>query len=1149
MSNLNLKQLLLCSSLLVGASFASSGIAFAQDVDPELENTEAESILIADEDLFEDEEIDSIVVTGSRIKRDSFNSLSPLQVIDFDEKRDLGIIDAVTILQTTESAAGQQIDSTFSGFVLDNGPGSETIDIRGLGADRTLVLINGRRIAPAGVEGAPSQSSINLLPSSLIQRVDILLEGASTIYGSDAVAGVVNVLLKKDFEGFDFTATYNPAEQSGGQDYNFAGSWGMNSDRGFIGIGAEYDFRDAIKLVDRDYLAGCNRHYEVDENGQIRTLDQFDTLRYQEWFDGFQAAPAEECKATGIAGRLVERSNTFGSIYFREGESNTGIPNYVDQTLGGVPVDGNGDGIQDFGFNEFALNGADPNQDLIPEQERYSIAAFGEYTLEGDANITPFFEVLYSRAETTIDSGTFQLFPEVGADNPFNPCGVNGSDCGSNGFNIDQGFTDRWNAFQRDRDPNRDGNTSDARTCATFGAQRDADGNPILGTGRFDNAACTPQLFGFGPGDLVGPVGALPVIGINGDRTTTELSIESTRLVGGVRGDIPGLNQGTLSDWSFEVSATHSIGQGISSRPGIRDDRLNFSLGNDLQTGDPIAGLAPCTAAPGTTPGADVTTGCVPVNLFAPSVYSGVAGDFATQAERDYLFDNRDFDTKYTQTVLNGFMAGSIYELPAGKVNAVVGLEYREDKIESTPDDIARDGLFFGFFSDGGAQGQRWTKEAFAEIDIPLLADQPLFQQLDVNFSGRVVEDEFYGLAGIYAVKTGWRPIESLLLKGSYGTSYRSPNLRENFLQPQTGFLTLTDPCVVPLGALSPDLNNTNGPDIYDPTLETREVDTLNRCRAEGLDPLTLGSGRNNTFSTEVATSGSLELDPERSVSKTLGFSFEQPFTDAFDLTVGASYYDIKVTNSVITPSSQFIINDCFTNERDSRSPFCDRISRDATTGLLTGVNQGFINQDEDQVRGVDVNVRFDKELTFFDRNFDYTATVAANNIIEVSQLFISNDGTELTDVDQGEFGFAKWAGNLTQRLRYNDMSLTYGTRYVGSVGPDVDSVNPFSNVFGTDTDGDGIADTTSDTCGGPVTGDVNCKNVDFAGDYFVHNVGLSYDNEDQNWGVTLAVSNLFDRDPPRADSAEVTTSANSVIGSGYDLEGRKFFIQLRKGF
>jgi len=212
MNNLDFKKLLLGTSLLVGFAAAP---AFAQDAPTEEEFATQVVTPAAQED-----EGDEVVVTGSRIKRDTFSSLSPLQVIDFDEKRDLGIIDPVTILQTTESAAGQQIDSTFSGFVLDNGPGSETIDLRGLGANRTLVLVNSRRIAPSGVEGAPSTPSINLIPGSLVDRIDILLDGASSVYGSDAVAGVVNVLLKKDFEGFDVTATYNPAQDAGGKDYN-----------------------------------------------------------------------------------------------------------------------------------------------------------------------------------------------------------------------------------------------------------------------------------------------------------------------------------------------------------------------------------------------------------------------------------------------------------------------------------------------------------------------------------------------------------------------------------------------------------------------------------------------------------------------------------------------------------------------------------------------------------------------------------------------------------------------------------------------------------------------------------------------------------------------------------------------------------------
>lgn len=1131
MNNLDFKKLLLGTTLLVG--FAATP-AFAQDAPTEEEMaTEVVTTPAADER----DERDEVVVTGSRIKRDTFSSLAPLQVIDFDEKRDLGIIDAVTILQTTESAAGQQIDSTFGGFVLDNGPGSETIDLRGLGANRTLVMVNSRRIAPSGVEGAPSTPSINLIPGSLVDRIDILLEGASSVYGSDAVAGVVNVLLKKDFEGLDVTATYNPAEQSGGQDYNIAGSWGKNYDRGFIGVGAEYDFRDAIKLVDRDYLGGCDRHYEIDENGAIRTLGTADEILFNEWFGGdFQAFPANECKGTSIAGRIFETGGTFGSIYFDPNTSNTGIPNYVDQNLSGVPIDGNGDGIQDYDFAQFGLNGADPNQDFLSEQKRVNLMAFGEYTMEGDANITPFFEVLYSRAEIKSDTGTAQLFPTVGADNPFNPCGINGADCGSSNFNFDAAFIQRWNTYFRDADPNRDGNTADARTCVTAAG------------GAFNNARCTPFVFGFGPNDTVGPVDVQPIVGVNGDRTSGEFVIENTRLVGGFRGDIPFLNFGEISDWTFEAALTHSISNGTSSRPGIREDRLNFALGNDLASGNPIAGLAPCTAAPGVTVRPDVLAGCLPVNLFAPSLFANVAGDFATQAERDYLFDERNFDTEYKQTVWNGFIAGTLAEVPAGKINAVFGVEYQYDQIESTPDEIARDGLFFGFFSDGGAQGEKFVRSAYGEIDIPLVADKPFFRQLDVNLSGRVLEDEFYGGASTYSAKTGWRPFDSLLLKASYGTSFRSPNLRENFLQPQTGFLNLFDPCVVPAGALVPDLNDPSAPDVYNPSLETREVETIQRCQAEGLDPFSLGAGTSGVLSTEVARTGSLDLDPEESTSFTAGFSFDQPFTDAFDLEFGGTYYNINVKNSVISPSATFIINDCFVNERDGRSPFCDRISRGADQ-RIEGLNLGFINRDEDTVRGIDMNVSFGKDFTMFDRSFDYTARASANHIIEVSELLIGDDGTPTEDRFDGEFGFPDWSGSLTQRLSYDDFTFTWGTRYVGSVAQDEDFVDEFANAFGVDTTGNGIPDTFSDTCGGPAVGDVNCRDVGFAGDYFVHNAGISYDNEDQDWGVTLSVSNVFGRDPVLADSSEVLTVGNSVIGNGYDAEGRKFFIQLRKGF
>jgi len=1141
MEDLNLKKVLLGTSLLAGLTLGLTGTALAQTTDEEPVGVQDVQLIEADETAEEDIG-GEVIVTGSRIKRDTFSSLAPLQVIDFDDKRDVGLIDPVTILQTTESAKGQQIDSSFGGFVLDNGPGSETIDIRGLGAGRTLVLLNSRRIAPAGVEGAPSQPSINLIPSSLIERVDILLEGASSVYGSDAVAGVVNVLLRKDFEGFDVQATADIHPEAAGDDYNISGSWGRNTDRGFIGFGAEYDFRDEVTLADRDFLNDCETHVEIDENGNIRTEDRGDQIRFQEFY-GLDAAElgVNPCRSNGIAGRIIEQGGNFGSIYFVDGQTNIGIPNFIDQNFNGIPIDADGDGRQDFGFQQFSINGNDNETSLIAEQKRVNLMALGEYALEGEANITPFFEVLYSRADIEADQGTFQLFPVVGANNPFNPCGVNGSDCGTGALTAlsDPEFIRRFNLFQRDRDPNRDGDTRDARICATFGAQTDANGNPILGTAPFDTAACTPALFGITP-TPVGPIAVQPVVGVDGDRENFDVTIEQTRLVGGFKGDVPFLNNlGSLSDWSFETSLTHSISKGTSSREGIRDDRLDFALGNGF--------AAPCTPNPGQRVEADVSDGCVPVNLFAPSLFAGVVGDFATQAERDFLFDSRDFDTEYKQTVWTGVVNGTLGKTSAGNINAAFGLEYQTDQIESIPDNVASQGLFFGFFSDQGAVGEKFVRSAFGEINIPLVADQPFFRQLELDLSGRIVEDEFYGGAATYSAKFGWRPFDSLLLKGSLGTSFRSPNLRENFLRPQSGFLNLADPCFVPQNAFSAPPGG--GAPVYDPSQDGRDISVLDRCRRlGGVDPTTLGGGGNNINSTEVFNEGSLDLDPEESRSVTVGFAFEQPFTESFDLNLGATYFDIDVENSVVSPGGQFIINDCFVNPRADDSPFCNRISRDAN-GVIDSVGLGFINLNEDVVRGIDFNATFTKEFTAFERPFTFTLDGRANHLIERSNLFINDDGTQTADRDEGEFGFSEWAGSATARLNYDDWTVSWFTRWVGSVEQDEDGIDEFGNAFGVDTDNDGFGDTFGDTCGGPAIGEVNCRDVGFADDYFVHNIGLSYNNDDTDWGFTLAVSNVFDTEPPLVDGQEVTSISNAPIGAGYDLNGRKLFMQVRKSF
>ncbi|PLK24387.1 TonB-dependent receptor domain-containing protein [Novosphingobium sp. TH158] len=1080
-----------------------------------------------------------ILVTGSRIKRDTYSSPSPLQVLETDATQDVGQFDPTQILQRSEASAGQQIDATFGGFVLNNGPGSTTINLRGLGADRTLLLINGRRMAPAGVEGAPTNPSLNLLPGSLIERYELLLDGASSVYGSDAIAGVGNVILKKRFNGLELFARGNANPQGGGDDYTISGSWGKNFNNGFIGIGAEYDYRDTVRLNDRDFFSGCDRNYEITNTGEIRTLGLADNAAVRNRTPGVTVKESE-CKVTGISGRIFIPLTNLGSVYYKPGSAaNLAIPNFSESTnAAGRDLDLNGDGKRDVDFQDVNTNAADLDQVFLSQQKLFNVMAVGEYTFPGEANLTTFFEANYSRAEIFADNtGTPQLFPYLPDINPFNPCfrtqhGGSGVDC------------------------------------------RAAD-NTLNNRGLSTGFSLPVQ----------------PIVAVRGDRNGTDVKQEQYRGVLGLRGNLPFI----APSWSFELAGTYSRAVGRSVRYGIREDKLALALGMDPtadyngdgivdNNGDGIADdydpnfepyarfgdtqvIGVCNVAGLANPSkamADLAQGCVPVNMLAGSLLGSAIGDFATQAERNYLFGTRVFNTVYEQTLLSGFVTGDLFKLPAGDVGVVLGAEWRRDKIDSRPDDIAKNGLFFGFFQDSGAVGAKNTKEAFAELDIPLIADVPGIRELNFNVSGRLTDDQFYGTNGTYSIKATWRPINQLRLKFSYGSSFRAPNLRENFLLGQSGFNTLFDPCAVPTDAF---VGN-----VYNASLDTREQTTLDNCRREGRDPTRVGIDPQNlntiqSSSVEITTGGTLDIKPETSNSLTAGFAFEETFGNGFDVAVGFNYYDIKLKDSIIEPSSQFIINDCYTRDDGQRSPFCDRIVTDPTAAgrfLISELNSGFINLNKERVRGIDINASLSKEVELFGKNIDLGLNLRANHLIERSDTFVDDVGVETYDDDAGEFGLPKWTGRATFTADIDKFRFTWETRYIGPVAQDPDGVDPFSDVFGRGPDGRPTG-VTGDTClgngsgtyssstqtftaNGRVPGDnVFCRDVGFAKRQFLHTASLRYRSD--SWTARVGVSNIFNTRPPLVDSSEVLAIGNTAIGNGYDYDGREFFFTLEKKF
>ena len=210
---------------------------------------------------FDVAEIEKITVTGSRLQRDTFNSTSPVLVITRDETMMSGFNSTTAALQGTGvTAGGAQINNAFGGFVTDGGPGANTISLRGLGATRTLVLLNGRRVAPAGTRGSVGSADLNVFPTSVVDRIEVLKDGASSIYGSDAVAGVINVITKKNITGVTLEAQYNAPQNGGGEETRASATFGFVADKGRFSGSLELYERKALRQGDVDWLA-CETDY------------------------------------------------------------------------------------------------------------------------------------------------------------------------------------------------------------------------------------------------------------------------------------------------------------------------------------------------------------------------------------------------------------------------------------------------------------------------------------------------------------------------------------------------------------------------------------------------------------------------------------------------------------------------------------------------------------------------------------------------------------------------------------------------------------------------------------------------------------------------------------------------------------------------
>src|ERR1044072_6770282 len=245
----------------------------------------------------------NIVVAGSRIRRDTYNTPEPITVITKQETTLAGFTSAANTLQSGSVTNGAaQINNSFGGFVTDGGPGANTLSLRGLGATRTLILLNGHRVAPAGSRGSVGSADLNVLPSAIINRIEVLKAGASSIYGSDAVAGVVNIVTETKVHGLQLEAQENVTQDCGGNEQRYSAVFGFNTDRFNFAGSVEYYKRAALKIGQRDWPQ-CQTQYR--RPAATRTPGSGDLLD--------PLTGQSKCYPTGNTGESGVTINTIGT--------------------------------------------------------------------------------------------------------------------------------------------------------------------------------------------------------------------------------------------------------------------------------------------------------------------------------------------------------------------------------------------------------------------------------------------------------------------------------------------------------------------------------------------------------------------------------------------------------------------------------------------------------------------------------------------------------------------------------------------------------------------------------------------------------------------------------------------------------------------
>ena len=697
----------------------------------------------------------AIVVTGSRIAHTRSDTISPVSVItskDLDTRGFSTLADALNEQPQFGIPGSSPVGDAQSGF----GPGQNFINFLGLGSQRTLVLVDGQRFVssntssifgPTGSGGG--QVDLNIIPTKLIDHVETVAAIGAPIYGSDAIAGTVNVILKKDYHGFNIDAQNGISQYGDARKYRVRALAGLNfaGGRGNITLAGEYDKEKGLRFTDRGLVTSDDRFARPATPGQFARVPYTDFRVPSIDVNGI---PLVGGAAFGLDFPLSPQQQTlvFGPG-FNFGVGPNGSQLKFDQFGNLIPIDFGQTIGPDSSFNIFTSGGNGLSlpqvENLLTDLKRYSANLIARYAISDRVRVygEGWYSVSQGRNLTDQPAYNSALFDAAGTRD------------GNLILSVDNPFL-----------------SPTARAAIIDSINN----NPLSD----QNFLGTPQdyfYFGRANYDLQSGVST----------GTTKVY----RFVGGIEADLKVLPVG---DWKAQATVNYGRSVTTSVIPSL--NQKNFL--NAVNAVRDSSGNIVCAPGYVNSGAPTISSVCAPLNLF---------GQQASQAAKDYVTSIARPKSINKQKDFVASLAGPLFSLPGGNLSFAAGYEHREESSSFDP------GAFYYGVPGPSPRatygrsvpidpvfGKFKTNEFFGEIDGDLIRpsnDIPFINSLSFQTAGRYVKNSIAGNDFTWTAGARYAPVRDLSFRVALTRAIRSPSVTEAFNPSSSSFIFADDPCDV----------------------------------------------------------------------------------------------------------------------------------------------------------------------------------------------------------------------------------------------------------------------------------------------------------------------------------------------------------------